>query len=116
MTAFDESRYMPNLDVLTLTGWHLDYYTGVALGYEMFEGHPFTPTTSGGDLGVVLERMTTILQMGPGRWQARVTGGNVFAPGLTVQVAVCRALVRHVLGATVPAIGGSVADCEDLFA
>lgn len=121
---------MPNLDVLTLDGWPLDHYTGLALGYEMLASNDgvgpaywafdtsraYSPTEIAYDLMPVLQQMATVLQMEPGRWQARATGCNVFGVGSTVSVAVCRALVVARMGLVVPAVGAPVPDCEDLFA
>ena len=125
---------MPTLDVLTLDGWRLDYYTGQALGYEMLVSNDgagpayradrtnsaFTPTLDPRDLMPALKKMDTVLHLvRRGVWHARAAGRTVCGEGPTVDTAVCRALVMSVLGVTVPSLGvgaGVGAGCEDLFA
>lgn len=119
---------MSKLDTLTLDGWQLDYFTGLALGHDMqvpmsevaylAGGADFTPIDGGADLMPVLERMQTIMQMSSLEpWQARAKGCSVFAGGESLAVAVCRALVLGRWGSVVEMAGAAAASdsCEDLF-
>ncbi len=131
-----------SLDVLTLDGWRLDYFTGLALGYEMLislsdvaykvGGDDFSPTADGQDLMPVLLRMRTVMKGADGNtdWMARAEGCEVFARGPLPEIAICRALVLSKFGEIVKLPCGAlrvsvssykndsdVADnCEDLFA
>lgn len=120
------------LDTLQLDGWHLDYFTGLALGYEMEIpnsgagpayrkgwGHrSFAPTFNGisADLHPVLLKMTTLMRGADGNtdWMARAERCFHFARGNTPAVAMCRALVLSIFGKTV--LLPVADDCEDLFA
>ena len=127
---------MSTLDTLTLDGWQLDYFTGLALGYDMQvslsevayrTASSFSPTRGDSDLMPVLMRMQTIMQMSRLEpWQARAKGCSAFAGGESLPVAVCRALVLGRWGSTVElaatpggdCVGSYVNDsnsCEDLF-
>ena len=137
---------MQKIDVRTLDGWRLDYFTGLALGYEMLipnngagpaylarcTGRAFEPSRNLSDAEPVLARIRTLMQRtGPDLWQARANECSEFANGDMPTVAMCRALVLHKLGAEVSLPGKSAAspriscadsyqsdsaDCEDLFA
>lgn len=104
---------MSTLDTLTLDGQQLDYFTGLAMGYEMFDGHPYKPSLGGNDLTDVLLKMRVIMKGAwRGEWLARADGCNAYATAQTLPVAVCRAVVLGRWGSTVE----SVDLCEDLFA
>ena len=110
---------MSTLDTLTLDGRQLDRYTGLALGYEMFDGHPFTPTTSYDDLSVVLLQMRSVSRGPDGKndWMVRADGCMLFARSTSLPVAVCRALVLAKFGAYICLPVAVAPDaCEDLFA
>ncbi len=123
---------MQLLDVLTLDGWLLDYFTGLALNCDMVVSNggagpayrakdltrAFEPCLIPNDMLPVLNKMTTVLRMPGSGWQARAYGSSTFADGPTVSVAVCRALVVGEFGVNVPhpAPVAVPADCEDLFA
>lgn len=114
---------MQTLDVLTLDGQQLDYFTGLALGYEMFDGHPYKPSLGdndmykpslgGNDLTDVLLKIRVIMKGARcGEWLARADGCNAYATAQTLPVAVCRAVVLGRWGSTVELVDL----CEDLFA
>ena len=124
------------LDTLTLTGWQLDYFTGLALGHGMLisndgagpayladsQFRAYEPSRNPTDLFAVMQRMATMIQMGTAgkqstMWTARAVGSTLFAADPALSVAVCRALVLSVLGPVVSLPGVTcVADCGDLFA
>ena len=122
---------MSTLHTLTLDGWQLEYFTGLALGYEMVianEGagpaylavsqfRAYEPTRNPTDLFAVLMEMASVMQCATRgeRWSARAVGHHTFAHGETLSVAVCRALVLRKFGLTV-SLPGAVDGCEDLFA
>lgn len=120
---------MLTLDTLTLDGWHLDYFTGLALGYEMLISNygagpayradrttsAFEPISNPYDLMPVLLQMRSIMRGPDGKddWMVRADGCFDFARADALPVAVCRALVLGHFGATVSLPGDD--SCEDLF-
>ena len=121
---------MQQLDVLTLDGWQLDYFTGLALGHDMLISNDgagpaylahrttsaFSPSVlNDSDLMPVLQKMRVIMKSAwQGEWLARADGCNAYATGTSLAQAVCRALVLGRWGSTVELVG-SVDLCEDLF-
>lgn len=121
---------MATLDTLTLDGWQLDYFTGMALGYAMLisnngagpayranrQQSAYEPSNnSHHDLMPVLLAMRSIMRGPDGKddWMVRADGCFDFARADALPVAVCRALVLHTFGVSVSLPGAD--SCEDLF-